>query len=297
MPIIRTPDDRFENLPDYPFEPHYITVQDALRMHYVDEGVGDEVILCLHGEPSWSFLYRKMIPPLAEKHRVIAPDLIGYGRSDKYTEFEEYSFQLQVDTVRAFIEALDLTQITLVCQDWGGIIGLPIATMLPERFSRLVIMNTALPTGDINMGEGFMVWRSMVEKIGRSLDVGRLFQNAAVSAEITPEVMAGYEAPFPDEQYKAAAAVYPLLVPIQEDNPGAATLREARDKLAAWDKPALVMFSDKDPIMSGVDRFFRALIPTATDQPEIVIKDAGHFLQEDKGEEIAEHILAFIDRS
>ena len=295
MPLIRTPDERFENLPGWPYASRYVEVNGA-RIHYVDEGAG-ETILCLHGEPTWSYLYRKMIPLLAARHRVVTMDFVGFGRSDKYTEIKEYSYRMHHDTLVGFIEALDLRDITLVCQDWGGIIGLPVATEMPERFARLVIMNTGLPGGDMPLGEGFMHWRAFAERVGRDMPVGLVIARSAVSVEITPEIQAAYEAPFPDGRYKAGVAAFPLLVPLKEKDPGAAAIRQARQALMRWEKPALVMFSDSDPVTGGADKLFRKLIPSAGKQPEIVIKDAGHFLQEEKGEEIAGHILAFMERT
>lgn len=294
MPVIRTPDERFKNLPDFPFQPHYVEVN-GLRIHYIDEGQG-QVVLCLHGEPSWSYLYRKMIPILSRNHRVLAMDFVGFGRSDKFTERSEYSYQMHYDTVVGFINALGLEQITVVVQDWGGLIGLTVASEMPERFARLVIMNTGLPTGDEPMGRGFMRWREFAAS-STDLPIGLVIQNGTANRELKPEILTAYESPFPDVTYKAGAMAFPLLVPIRPDDPGAAEMRRARAALSKWHKPVLVMFSDKDPITRGGDIFFRAIIPSAKDQPEIVIHDAGHFLQEDKGEEIAQHIVDFIGRT
>jgi len=295
MPVIRTPDERFSALPDFPFAPHYVYVK-GLRIHYVDEGK-DEPILCLHGEPSWSFLYRKMITAMSKYHRVIAMDFIGFGRSDKFTEREAYTFQMHLDTLMGFITEVDLDQITVVVQDWGGLIGLAAVAHMPERFARLVIMNTGLPTGEGRLSEAFFAWRSHVEK-HPDLDIGQsILRGVAHPEKLTKEIIAAYEAPFPDVSYKTGAAMWPLLVPISPQDPAAAEMRHAREVLSKWNKPALVMFSDKDPITRGGDRFFRSLIPTAKDQPEIIIKDAGHFLQEDKGEEISQYILDFMRRT
>ena len=296
MTVLRTPEERFQNLPGYDFAPHYVMIGDT-RMHYVDEGAGDETVLCLHGEPTWSYLYRHMIPPLAQKQRVVAPDFVGFGKSDKYGAQDDYSFQMHYDKLVALIEALDLRQITLVCQDWGGSLGLTIAANHSDRFARLVVLNTFLPTGEENISEAFMQWRAFSQKVGMRMQVGRLVAQTISGYELPAEIIAAYDAPFPDDSYKAGAAIFPSLVPISPDMPGAREMKVARETLSRWRKPVQVMFSDGDPILGGADRFFRRLFPTAGDQPEIKIRGAGHFLQEEKGAEIATEVIAFIERT
>jgi len=295
MAVIRTPEERFANLPDFPFAPNYVEVG-GLRMHYVDEGEGNPVLM-LHGEPSWSYLYRKIIAGVALERRAVAPDFVGFGRSDKFTEMDEYTYKMHLDSLLGFIESLELNNITMMVQDWGGLVGLRAATLVPERVSRLVIMNTGLPTGEENMPEAFFKWQEFVRNTD-DLPIGMIIQGGTVKGKnMDPDVVAAYEAPFPGPEYKAGAKKWPLMVPTKPDDPVAPEMRAAREVLSKWDKPVMVMFSDKDPITKGADRLFRELIPGAGKQPEVTIKDAGHFLQEDRGEEIASRVLEFISRT
>ena len=290
--ILRTPEERFENLPGYDFSPHYLDFN-GTRIHYVDEGMG-QPILCLHGEPSWSYLYRKMIPPLSAVGRVLAPDLIGFGKSDKYAQTGDYSLQLHLDSLTAFIKELDLREISVVVQDWGGMLGLPLVAQMPERFARLVIMNTFLPAGD-GASLTFRSWKTFARLVP-TLPIPLIMQLGTVR-KISRSVLRAYKAPYPSKKYMAGAKIFPELVPVSPHIPGVKTMKHARVVLRKWDKPAIVMFSDSDPILGSAHKFFRRLIPTTREQPEITIRKAGHFLQEDKGEEIASHIIEFIERT
>jgi len=272
MQILRTPDERFQNLPDYPFAPNYLNVPDgdggALRVHYLDEGPSDgSTILLLHGEPSWSFLYRKMIPPLTGAgFRVIAPDLIGFGRSDKPTERSDYSYKRLIDWTTSVVVSLDLQGVTLFGQDWGGLIGLRVAIENEDRFARLVVANTGLPVGG-EMPEAFFKWQEASQRFSKLL-VGRIV-NGGTNTPLSQEIKAGYDAPFPDETYKAGARVLPLLVPVDPDDPEAAANRMAWRKLMRWKKPLLTAFSDSDPITRGGEAPFQRLVPGAKDQSEL----------------------------
>lgn len=282
--MLRTPDDRFHNLPDFPYTPHYLHIGDH-RIHFIDEGQGDPV-LCLHGEPTWSFLYRKLIPPLVSRHRVVAFDFIGFGRSDKLPNVEDYTFDLHRQTLLTFVEALNLHNITLVVHDWGGLIGLPTALEMQERISRLVILNTFLPAATEPPTRGFLLWRKMVERAAPDLPVGGFMQNALPDAP--PDVIAAYEAPFPSVEYKAGAVAFPLMVPLEADDPIAQRMATARQAYATWDKPTLVMFAKDDPVLGAAADFFTQLIPHATAHH---FEDGGHFLQERHGATIAQRIL------
>jgi haloalkane dehalogenase len=295
MALLSTPMKRFAAVPDYDYDPQFVEVGEA-EMAYVDvEGDGEETFLCLHGEPTWGFLYRTMIPGLSERGRVVVPDFIGFGRSDKYDDPDAYSFRMHYDSLVAFIEALDLTDITLVCQDWGGILGLTVAANHPDRFARLVPMNTDVPTGDQEMTEAWERFHDFVERVDE-LPISLFIQNATAT-DLSDEVIAAYEAPFHTEAAKAGARAWPEMVPRKGGGDGAEMTRAARETLTGWEKPVFVLFSDSDPIMSPSRDSVRELFPTATDQPDVWIEGGMHFLQEDAGPEIAEHVVAFVDRT
>ncbi len=293
MKTVRTEDSRFENLPGYEFEPHYVGI-DSLRMHYVDEGPADAApVLLLHGEPSWSYLYRKMIPLIASAgYRVIAPDLIGFGKSDKPASQGDYSYEGHVTWMRNFIDALDLTDITLFCQDWGSLIGLRVAAENQGRFARIAVGNGGMPTGDEEFPKAFKLWRAFA-RWSPWFPIGRIIQSGTVN-ELTKEEMAAYDAPFPSAKYKAGARVFPTLVPTEPDNIASEDNRRAWEMLSRFEKPFLTTFSNRDSLTRGGERPFQEKVPGAKAVEPVKIRNAGHFLQEDKGEELAEVLIRFI---
>ena len=293
MKTIRTPEERFTNLPGYDFEANYTEI-DGIRVHYVDEGERSaEPVLLLHGEPSWSYLYRHMIPPIAAAgFRAIAPDLPGFGKSDKPVKRSDYTYERHVAWMRTFIEALDLTDITLVCQDWGSLIGLRVAAENEHRFSRIVLANGGLPDGSQKMPKAFMVWRTF-SQTSPVFPIGTIIQKSTVT-DLPDEVVAAYDAPFPSSKYKAGARQFPALVPIRPDDPASEANKAAWQVFGRWEKPFLTAFSDKDPITSGGDRPWQKHVPGANGQPHTTIEGGGHFLQEDKGPELARVVIDFM---
>ena len=293
MKTLRTPDSQFENLPDYPFAENYVEI-DAIRVHYVDEGPRDgNIVLLLHGEPSWSYLYRFMIPSLRDAGlRVIAPDLIGFGKSDKPVRKSDYSYAAHVDWMRQFVEMLDLNEITLFCQDWGSLIGLRVAAENEQRFARIALGNGGLPTGDQEMPRAFTIWRAFA-LYSPWFPIGRIIQKATVT-ELPDDVVAAYDAPFPSAGYKAGARAFPALVPVRPDDPASDANRAAWKVFAEWQKPFLTTFSNRDPITRGGEKPWQEMVPGARDREHVKIKNAGHFLQEDKGPELADILIAFV---
>ncbi|HEX2189939.1 MAG TPA: haloalkane dehalogenase [Longimicrobiaceae bacterium] len=296
MRVLRTPDERFAALRDYPWEPRYTEV-DGLRVHHVEDGPpGADPVLMLHGEPTWSYLYRRMIPPVAAAgHRAVAPDLVGFGRSDKPAERGAYSYAAHVGWMAAWIEALDLRRITLVCQDWGSLIGLRLVGEHPERFSRVVVANGFLPTGDRRPPPVFGVWQAFA-RWSPWFSAGWIVRAGCVRP-LAPEVRAAYDAPFPDASYKAGSRAFPTLVPTRPDDPAAPANRRAWETLRAWDRPFLTAFGDGDPIFRGADRVLQREVPGAAGQPHTTLRRCGHFIQEDCGPELARVVVDFIARN
>jgi haloalkane dehalogenase len=304
--VLRTPDDRFAALPDFGFAPHYVLVPsgerdgiDTLRVHYLDEGPRDapETVVCLHGEPSWCFLYRKVVRVLvAAGHRVLVPDLVGFGRSDKPTKRTDHTYARHVEWLRAALfDELALSGVTLVGQDWGGLLGLRLVAEHPDRFRRVVVANTGLPTGDQAMTDAFLAWQRFSQEVPE-LAVGRIVRSGTLLG-LADDVAAAYDAPFPDERYKEGARQMPALVPTRPDDPAAEANRRAWAALRGFDRPFLCAFSDGDPITRGATRQFIEAVPGAAGQEHVTIEGAGHFLQEDKGDELGAAIAAFVART
>lgn len=299
MEIYRTPDSSFDAIGDFAWEPRYTDVpageeDRTLRIAHVEAGPpGGAPVLCMHGEPSWSYLYRHMLPVFADAGlRGVAPDLVGFGRSDKPVGTSEYTYARHVAWMLAWLRGVDLGGITLVCQDWGGLIGLRLVTAEPDRFARVVVANTFLPTGDRHPGDAFLAWRQFSQETPQ-FPVGAIV-NMGCTTDLPAGVIAAYDAPFPDERAKDGARAFPLLVPIAPDDPESAPNREAWEVLRRWHKPFLTAFSDNDPITRGGDAVFRAEVPGAAAMAHTTIEGAAHFLQEDRGPELARVVVDLV---
>ena len=293
--FLRTPDEFFNDLPDFAYTPHYTQVG-GLRVAHIDEGPRDApVVLLMHGEPTWSFLYRKMIPVLlAAGFRVVAPDLVGFGRSDKPARPSDYSYANHVRWMNAWLAANDLRRITLFCQDWGSLIGLRMVVDAPQRFDRIVLANGGLPTGTSAIPFAFKVWRAFA-RFSPWFPIGRIVK-AGCAQGLTPQEVAAYDAPFPTRSHRIAARLFPGFVPTRPDDPERENNERAWEFFKRWDKPFLTLFSNRDPVTRGGHRIWQQLVPGAQGQPHAVTRGAGHFLQEDKGAEVAQAIVAFIQR-
>ena len=299
MHCLRTPDSRFVDLPGYPFAPHYAEVPDGeggqLRVHYLDEGPADgPVVVLMHGEPSWSYLYRHMIPVLVEAGlRCVAPDLVGFGRSDKPAARTDYTYARHVEWMRAvLIDEIGIAGATLVGQDWGGLIGLRVVAENPDRFARVVVANTGLPTGDDRVTDAFLAWQRFSQET-EVFPVGGLL-NGGTTSDLPADVIAAYDAPFPDDSYKEGARVFPVLVPTSPDDPASEANRAAWKVFESWEKPFLTAFSDGDPITAGGQAVFQRRVPGARGRDHVTIEGGGHFLQEDRGPELARVVADFV---
>ena len=297
MRVLKTPDERFAGLADWPYAPRFATVVDAdgtaMQLHYVDEGPREgPVVLLMHGEPSWAYLYRKIIAGLAAAGcRAIAPDLIGFGRSDKPADRNDYTYERHVAWMSQWLAQLDLADVTLFCQDWGGLIGLRLVAAHPEQFAGVVVGNTGLPVG-AGLSEGFEAWLNFSQSVP-TLPIGFIL-NGGCARDLSPEEIAAYEAPFPDESYKEGARQFPTLVPVTPEHASVAENKAAWAVLERFDKPVMTAFSDGDPITRGGEKAFIERAPGARGQPHAIIAGAGHFLQEDKPEELCALIHDFI---
>jgi haloalkane dehalogenase len=299
LKFLTTPEHCFEQITDFSYAPNFLQVDDneggLLNLHYIDEGSKDaNVVLMLHGEPSWAYLYRKMIDPVVSAgYRVIAPDLIGFGKSDKPTERSDYTYQRHLDWVRQVIIQLNLTDITLVCQDWGGLLGLRLVAEHPDLFARVLAANTMLPTGDHAVSEAFLNWQTFSQEV-EVFPVAGIIKGATVTP-LSTQVLGAYDAPFPDETFKAGVRQFPLLVPTTPDNPASEANRLAWQTLQKFTKPFITAFSDSDPVTAGGDKIMQKLIPGCEGQAHTTIEQGGHFLQEDQGEPLADVLLTFMN--
>lgn len=299
MELLRTPDDRFENLSGYPFKPNYLTINDrsenvGIRVHYVDEGNhNSQTVLMLHGEPSWSYLYRKMINPFVEAgYRVVVPDLPGFGKSDKPAKRTDYSYARYVEWMHDWLKAMDLQDVILICQDWGGLIGLRLVAEESERFARVVTSNTMLPTGDHSPGDAFTQWQKFSQEVP-AFPTGQIVNKGSV-LNLSDAEMAAYDAPFPDETYKEGARQFPTLVPVTPDNPESQANRDAWSVLMTFSKPWLCAFGDSDPITGAAAPVIQKLVPGCQGQPHTTLRGGGHFIQEDCGEELSRVVLEWL---
>lgn len=297
MQVLRTPDECFEGLEGYDFAPHWTEIADratgvGLRVHHVDEGPRNAPpVLLMHGEPSWSYLYRKFMGPLAAAgHRVVAPDLVGFGKSDKPADRADYTYERHVEWMGDWLVANDLTGITLFCQDWGGLIGLRLVAAFPERFARLVIANTGLPVGT-GFSAGFDAWLKFSQEVAE-FPVGSIV-NGGTTRQLTAGEMAAYDAPFPNEMFKEGARQFPTLVPVTPEHASVAENKAAWAVLERFEKPVLTCFSDKDAVTAGGERVFKERVPGARGQAHTIIKGGGHFLQEDAADELVALIIGF----
>jgi len=304
MALVTTPEHRFDGVEGYPYEPRYLEAVDGnADMAYVDVGSGEETFLCLHGEPTWGYLYRDMIPELRTEGRVVVPDFIGFGRSDKYTEVEEYSFEMHYESLKTFVEELDLENVTLVCQDWGSVLGLPLAVSdRPEPFDRIVAANALITDGE---RETTLTdtWYGFKEAVvgardipGATFDVSGLVALSCVGS-LSPSAARAYDAPFPDDASKAGAYAWPPMIPQDPDMPGADMHADLIEDLQEYEKPFFAVFSDSDDVTRHYRDRFRDLVPGAEDEPDVWVEDAAHFVQEEAGEELAEHVTEFVRRS
>ena len=295
METLRTPDAAFADLPDWPYEPHYVEIQDGLRIAYVDEGPTDgPVMLLMHGEPSWSYLYRFMIPALVEGGcRVLAPDLVGFGRSDKPTERSAHTYERHVDWMLAWIREVNPADVTFFGQDWGGLVGLRLVTAEPDRFAAVVVANTGLPTGESKPTEAFMAWQKFSQTV-ETFPVGFIV-NGGTGRDLSPAEIAAYDAPFPTEEHKAGPRQLPSMVPTDADNPSTAANKAAWEVLRAWTKPLVCAFSDNDAVTKGGEKVFLRDVPGAQGQPHVTTS-GGHFLQEDCAPELAALLLRVAGR-